>query len=109
VPELARRRAVAARAFADASERGSSGWYTAMRDYQRAEEALTTARWQVACASYRWVRAFAELRGDRDDAYWWLILRGVARLRWIRRSSGLMDYLAPSQDLVVRESAEVTR
>jgi hypothetical protein len=67
-----------------------------------ADQAIDDARWRLACASYQWIRGLEMLMGARDDAYRWLVVTGVARLRWIRRSSELMDYLPPSKELAVR-------
>jgi hypothetical protein len=67
-----------------------------------ADQAIDDARWRLACASYQWIRGLEMLMGARDDAYRWMVVTGVARLRWIRRSSELMDYLPPSKELAVR-------
>lgn len=71
-------------------------------EYEHADMLVQDARWRLACASYQWIRGLEMLMGARDDAYRWLVVTGVARLRWIRRSSELMDYLPPSKELAVR-------
>ena len=101
VPELEARRDAANAAAMDAAV-FDDRWYAAMRAYRRVEQEIDSARWLLACASYQWIRGLEMLMGARDDAYRWLVVTGVARLRWIRRSSELMDYLPPSKELAVR-------
>jgi hypothetical protein len=101
VPELEARREAANAAAMDAAV-FDTRWYAAMRDYHRAEQEIDSARWRLACASWQWIQGLEMLMGARDDAYRWMVVTGVARLRWIRRSSELMDYLPPSKELAVR-------
>lgn len=80
----------------------TAGVWGSQRARDEADQAIDDARWRLACESYRWARGLEMLMGARDDAYRWLVVMGVARLRWIRRSSELMDYLPPSKELAVR-------
>lgn len=44
------------------------GWYSVMRDLERAEQALDDARWRLACISWRWLRH--DPVWDGEEAYW---------------------------------------
>jgi hypothetical protein len=83
------------------------GWYTAYRELEHAENALDTARWRQACESHQWVTQTDLLRSGHDEDYWWRVLKGTCRLRWLRRNDELLDYLPPSREIVVRPKAEV--
>jgi len=82
-------------AFLDAFALGAR-WYTAMRDYQRAEAALDSARWYAACESYQWCR--------RDLVVEWSILVQWRALRFAYGCS----YHSPGRELVLRRENGVS-
>lgn len=82
------------------------GWYTVMRDLERAEQALDDARWRLACASWRWVRESARPVGPDDD-FWWICETAIAARRFL--IMGLLSHYPPGKALALRTPTEVAR
>lgn len=77
------------------------GWYSVMRELERAEQALDDARWRLACESWKWTRWDEQYRGAcRERAIW----AGMSLCQaW--RYEGIFS--SPGRTLVLRSKAQV--
>lgn len=82
------------------------GWYTVMRDLERAEQALDDARWRLACESWNWCLVPRVRDVPLGEEMFWFAQRMVEALRFEER---LFGYRRPGKELALRTPTEVAR
>jgi len=80
------------------------GWYSVMRELERAEQALDDARWRLACTSWSWSLVPRVRDVPLGEEMFWFASRMIEAARFEERLSG---YRVPGKELVPRSKAQV--